>query len=161
MFKTDNTPERINNLADADYRRFNAVSKSSLDQFAKSPAHYKHAIINGNRSAATSAMLLGSAFDTLLLTPDLFQQTYAVVPEVRRGTKAWDEFVAENPGKQLIKIDEMDQIHAMAIAVKKHPEAAKLLTGGTPRLASSGRTSSRDCSARAALTMCREIPLLT
>lgn len=134
MFKENNTPERIDNLADADYRRFNAVSKSSLDQFAKSPAHYKHVILDGNRPAATSAMLLGSAFDTLLLTPGLFQETYAVAPEIRRGTKAWDEFVADNPGKQLIKVDEMQQIHAMAIAVKKHPEAAKLLTGGTAQV---------------------------
>jgi len=134
MFKSDFTSERLDNLSDPEYRRFNAVSKSSLDQFAKSPAHYKHVILDGNRPALTSAMFLGSAFDTLLLTPDLFGETYAVVPDIRRGTKAWDEFVGQNPGKHLIKTDEMEQISSMVISLRKHPEASKLLTDGVPQV---------------------------
>lgn len=134
MFTLTNESQRLDNLPDPDYRAFRAVSKSSLDQFAKSPAHYKHVILDGNRPTTTSAMFLGSALDTLLLTPDLFSETYAVVPDIRRGTKAWDEFVAQNPGKQLIKIDEMDQIHSMVMSLRKHPEAAKLLTDGTPQV---------------------------
>jgi exodeoxyribonuclease VIII len=121
---------KILNLADPEYRAVNAVSKSALDQFAKSPAHYKHVIIDGNRTQATPAMELGSAFDTYLLTPEVFAAEYAIAPEVRRGTKAWDEFEAANPGKRIIKAEELARIEAMARAVLDHPAAGALLRDG-------------------------------
>jgi PDDEXK-like domain of unknown function (DUF3799) len=122
--------QRISGLPDAQYRAIEAVSKSALDQFAKSPAHYKHTIIDKNRIQATPAMEFGSAFDCFLLTPELFAEQYAIAPDVRRGTKAWDEFESANPGKTIIKADDLNRIEAMAQAVSKHPAASLLLSGG-------------------------------
>lgn len=134
MLTNDNTPQQLFDLADPDYRAFKAVSKSSLDQFAKSPAHYKHVILDGNRPEPTAAMAIGSAFDTYLLTPKLFEATYAITPEVRRGTKAWDEFEAANEGKTLIKPDEFARIKAMAESVRRHEYANRLFSDGTPQV---------------------------
>ena len=123
-------PSKLFDLADQDYRRAPGVSKSSLDWFARSPAHYKHVIIDGNRPAPTAAMLTGSAFDCLLLTPELFALTYAVAPEMRRGTKAWDEFEAAHGGKTIIKQGEFDQLKNMVEAVMSHRTASTLLSNG-------------------------------
>lgn len=143
--------KRIDNLADADYRAIKAVSKSALDWFAKSPAHYKHVVIDGNRPDPTPAMATGSAFDTLLLTPQIFETTYAVAPDVRRGTKAWDEFEAANQGKILIKNEELARIKAMVDSVRSHQAASELLASGTAQVSYTWKDtfSGLDCKGRA------------
>lgn len=125
---------KVFNLPDSDYRGAEGVSKSSLDWFARSPAHYKHVVIEGNRPAPTAAMLTGSAFDCLLLTPEIFAMTYAVAPDMRRGTKAWDEFEAAHAGKTIIKQGEFDQLSNMVDAVRSHPVASALLGGGASQV---------------------------
>lgn len=121
---------KILNLADPDYRKTPGISKSALDQFARSPAHYKHIIIDGNRPEATPAMQIGSAFDTLLLTPELFAEQYVAAPDVRRGTKAWDEFEAAANGRTPLKSDELARLDGMVQAVRNHPAASALLSEG-------------------------------
>jgi exodeoxyribonuclease VIII len=126
-----NTLERqiTYNLSDADYRAFKAVSKSSLDWLVKSPAHYKHVVIDGNRPEPTAAMETGKAFDSLLLTPSVFHSEYVQAPDIRRGTKAWTEFEEAHQGKTLLKPDEWNRIHAMRDSVMNNATAAELLLG--------------------------------
>ena len=50
----------ISNMSNADYHGHSAVSKTQLDQLAKSPAHYKHA--RESETESTQAMIFGSAF---------------------------------------------------------------------------------------------------
>lgn len=123
-------PQKLLFISDPDYRAVRAVSKSSLDWFAKSPAHYKHVVINRNYPAPTAAMTLGSAFDCLLLTPEDFQKTYVVAPDMRRGTKAWDEFESANAGKIIIKESEHATLTNMIDAVRSHKIASSLLSNG-------------------------------
>lgn len=130
LFSNDARAEKILNMKDADYRAFKAVSKSGLDWMDVSPAHYKNAVIDGNQPEPTAAMQLGSAFDSLLLTPELFREEWAVAPNVRRGTKAWDEFEQANQGKRLLKQDEFDQLQGMRESVMRHKVARGIFSLG-------------------------------
>lgn len=122
-------------IADEVYRATPAISKSGLDLLNQSPRKYKHVILDGNKTEATPAMRLGSAFDCLLLEPELFGKRYLVAPDgVRRGTKAWDALEFEANGRELIKGDDLAQLNAMRDAVRAHPIASKLLEGGAAQV---------------------------
>jgi len=143
--------KKIIGLPDPDYRAIKAASKSALDQFARSPAHYKHVIIEGNRPEATPAMQIGSAFDTLLLTPELFAEQFVQAPDVRRGTKVWDEFEQSVAGRTPIKGDDLARLDGMVTAVRNHPAASALLSGGHSQVSYTwtDEATGLDCKGRA------------
>ena len=128
-------PQRVVGLPDATYRAFKAVSKSGLDWIDVSAAHYKHVVIDGNAPDPTPAMIVGSAFDSLLLTPDAFAASYAISPaNMRRGTKAWDEFEQQAKGRNVIKQEDHDRLLAMRDAIMSHPLARSLISVGDPQV---------------------------
>ena len=120
-------------LSNADYHQHPAVSKSHLDQVARSPRHYWHRYLDPNRvpPERTPAMLLGSAFHTRVLEPHLYEAEYAVAPAVDRRTKVgketWDQFTLAAGKKSVLTADQHATIIAMANAVQDHPAAAALL----------------------------------
>jgi exodeoxyribonuclease VIII len=119
-------------MENADYHRHKAVSKSHLDQIAKSPLHYWGKYLDPNRKPfeETPAMALGTAVHTAVLEPDELQNRYALAPDVDRRTKAgkeeWSAAVAG--GRKLLKWEEFDQVNAMATSVRNHPAAAFLFS---------------------------------
>jgi len=129
-FRENFEPQKILGMPDRPYRQFKAVSKSGLDWIDVSPAHYKHVILDGNAPEPSPAMITGSAFDSLLLTPKEFDRDFIVAPNIRRGTKAWEEFELQAEGRRIIKQDDYDQLQAMRDSVMKHALARSLLSVG-------------------------------
>lgn len=62
------------------------LSYSAMKEFQKSPQHF-FAYITKERKPATPAMIQGSIFDVMLLTPDRFDDMYHVMPKIDKRTK--------------------------------------------------------------------------
>jgi exodeoxyribonuclease VIII len=84
------------------------LSFSSIKEFAKSPRHYLD-YITKPRIPPTDAMKLGSAVHCMLLRPEMFNDEFAVAPEINRRTNAgkeeWANFVSQNLSKTVIEND--------------------------------------------------------
>lgn len=123
----------ISNMSNAGYHSHAAVSKTQLDQLAKSPAHYKHA--RESETESTQVMIFGSAFHDYILLPEVFAESYAVLPDDFNGrTKDGKAQLAEiaESGKTILKAEWVEQIKGMAAAIQAHPKAAALLSSGKP-----------------------------
>ena len=93
-------------LENADYHRHHAVSKSHLDQVARSPLHYWARYVDPNRvePEPTPAMTIGTALHSHVLELDTWDQRYVVMPEgIDRRTKAgkaeWEAFSVASSGR--------------------------------------------------------------
>jgi hypothetical protein len=99
--------------------------------------HYFHN--KNNPKEQTDAMILGSAYHCLSLTPDRFDDKFAVAPKVDRRTKdgkaTWEGFVSVNRGKTILDESDAKRAVAMSEATIKHPDAAEILTLGNPEVA--------------------------
>ena len=122
----------IPNMPAWEYHRDPSISKSGLDQFRRSPAHYKAWLAED--SEQTPAMRIGTLTHLAVLEPDTFDSKTVVAPLVDKRTKEgksiWEQFKGENAEKEIITIDERDQIVAMRESVHKHQAAGKLLVFG-------------------------------
>lgn len=124
------------------------VSKSGLDQFSRSPAHYK-AWCDGIENEPTEAMIFGTAFHTYVLERGIFFDKYTIAPNdlPRRPTSAqinakkpsdetvaliefWREFDYKNGGRILLQKEDHDRILAMSDSIMRHPIAKNLIMGG-------------------------------
>ncbi len=120
-------------LTNAQYHRHSAVSKSHLDQVARSPRHYWCRYLDPNREVPepTPAMLVGSAVHTRVLEPELFDRDFVVAPDLDRRTKAgkdaWAEFQAAAGRRTLLTPDQAELANQVAKAVREHPAAALIL----------------------------------
>jgi exodeoxyribonuclease VIII len=118
-------------MNNTEYHSHPAVSKSHLDQVARSPLHYWSRYVAEDRVVPdpTPAMMLGTALHARVLEPELFAAEYALAPAVDRRTKAgkdaWAE--AEAEGKTLLSAADWAQIDGMAAAIESHRGASKLL----------------------------------
>ena len=110
------------------------LSKSSLDQLHKSPAHFQ-AYIQGEKKEPTSAMNFGSLVHSVLFDQD----DYAIMPSCDRRTKEgkmlYEAFLEIAEGKELIVTSEQhEQALLIAQSVAKHPKAAALLSEGVAEI---------------------------
>lgn len=123
-------PERMDITA---YHADPAVSKSHLDQIARSPLHYWSRYVDPDRvpEEPSAAMRLGSALHGLVLEPELFDAQFITAPAVDRRTKAgkadWDAFTAEAGKRTVLTVDERVQVSRMAEQIWCHKAAAYLL----------------------------------
>jgi len=110
-----------------------AYSFSAIKQAMRSPAHLKAWLTAPPEQ--TPAMRIGTLTHLAVLQPDLFGSTTAVAPIVDRRTKEgksiWEQFQAQNTGKEIITNDEREQLTAMRDSVRIHPAASALLGEGT------------------------------
>jgi hypothetical protein len=129
------------------------ISKSGLDQIARSPAHYWQNYLAPDRPKRkqTPALLIGSVFHKLTLEPETFKQEYLVEPDnapnrptelqlfaenpsakTRQAIDFWGRLEATYPEHQVISRDVFDTAQRMRDAVMKHPAARELFAiGGT------------------------------
>ena len=121
-------------MQNADYHRHLAVSKSGLDQIAKSPLHYWARYLDPNRvwPEPTPAMRLGTAFHTHVLELDQWDKQIAVAPgdinrRTKEGKEQWAAFEADAKRKTVITADDAEVVMAMGRSVWRHPAAAMLL----------------------------------
>lgn len=105
------------------------VSKSQLDNMAKSPAHYLAALTTPRKE--TPAMRLGTLFHGLVLEPE--RVSIAVAPTCDKRTKdgkaTWEAFCLENQGAEIVTAEEGEMLLGMVASVRAHPAASVLLAG--------------------------------
>lgn len=120
-------------MTESDYRALPGVNFSTLKTMAVSPMAYRAALETPR--ADTPALSLGRAVHCAVLEPDWFDSRYVVRPagidrRTKDGKAAWEAFVSDNAGKQILDAEE----HATAIAVRdavmRHPAAARRLAEG-------------------------------
>jgi hypothetical protein len=106
------------------YRARKAINISTLKAMRISPLHYQHA-----RKTVVEdrpRMGMGRAVHTAVLEPHLFPSLY-VIYAGNRNTNAFKEFKAENEGKTILKVDEMESVRGAADAIQNHPVAREVL----------------------------------
>ena len=116
-----------------DYDTIAGHNFSTLKHADKSLKHYRYRL--RNPQAVQSWMAMGTACHTAVLEPDRFMTDYVLFPGKRRAGKAWDQFVADNDGKQLIKRDEYDKAVAVRDAVRSDSAAGPYFEDGVPEIA--------------------------
>ena len=121
-------------MENADYHRHWAVSKSGLDQIAKSPLHYWARFLDPDRvwPEPTPSMRLGTALHTHVLELSKWDDQIAVAPSdinrrTKEGREQWAAFEAAAKRKTVITADDAEQVMAMGRAIMRHPAAAMLL----------------------------------
>ena len=112
-----------------EYHKGPGVSKSQLDQFAKSPAHYLASLTTPRKE--TPAMRIGSIFHGMVLEPERVKIAVAPVCDKRTkdGKATWEAFCAENAGAEIVTSEEGEMLNGMAESISKHPAASALLSG--------------------------------
>ena len=93
-----------------DYHLANALNNSNLKKLLVSPAHYQL------QRADSPNLMFGRLYHELTLTPDEFDDNWAVWDGIRRG-KAWDAFNAANSDKDICTAKEHHDAQAIADAV--------------------------------------------
>lgn len=114
------------------------ASKSTLDLFERSPAHY-YAWLKGAEREASDALSFGSAAHVGILQPDIYEASFAIEPSFgdcrRKEPKALrDAWRAENEGRTIISREDGKAIAGMSRALREHPLASQLLSGGQAEL---------------------------
>ena len=104
------------------------VRISCLKEMERSPLHYWHACQDAREE--TLAMRLGSGGHALLFGKPVRlwdQPAKKGDGKAPRNGKAWDEFVAENPGAVILNAREMAEAKRMVDAVRANKLAMRLL----------------------------------
>lgn len=121
-------PRIVRGMTNADYHALPSVSKSGLDLIRKSPAIYKYR--RENPQLPTPAMRMGTLTHTAILEPDRMSELI-VAPAVDRrtsaGKAAWEAFLIQSEGREIVTADELDQLDGIRRAVWAHPAASKAL----------------------------------
>lgn len=133
----DTDPRGLVEMTNDEYHQARGVSKSHLDEVAKSPLHYWHRYLDPEREPTkqTESLLLGSAVHCAVLEPDLFNSTFLIMPGFSlrspKGRAARDEWLEEEAkGAQVLTQAQRDLALGAAAAVRGHPVVGPLLTRG-------------------------------
>jgi|GEM_PF-1630901 len=120
-------------MDNATYQNIPCISSHWLKDMRDSPAdcYRKHLDPLRPVQKSTAAMNFGTLVHCLALTPLQFGQEF-IIDTGNRRTKAGKARYAElaATGKIIITPDEFERAKAIVDALKAHPEARKLLTGG-------------------------------
>jgi exodeoxyribonuclease VIII len=118
------------------------VRWSNLRHMGRSPAHYRHNLLEP--FVATPAMVMGSLVHELVLQGG--RDKFAVYEGDRRAGKDWEAFKADTlPGVTIVKASEMDEARAIAAAVRSHPAAWDALAAGQAEVPLSWTIAGRAC----------------
>jgi exodeoxyribonuclease VIII len=96
------------------------LSFSSIKEFAKSPRHYLD-YISKERTPPTDAMKLGSMVHCMILTPYLFNEQFAVAPDINKRTNAgkeeWIQFANLHAGKTIVNNEDYEHARKLVDGV--------------------------------------------
>ena len=112
----------------SEYLRLEGVNWSSLKHMARSPKHYQFE--RTPPPSETRAMVKGRAAHTAILEPEQYPLEYVVFPGPRRAGKEWDQFETQNMDRTILTRSEDGLAVAMRDAIRGHPVADALLSGG-------------------------------
>ena len=120
------TPGVYRDLPQDEYLAVEAISKSGLDHFHRSPAHYLAYQRQDFRE--TPAMLFGRAAHMAILEPDRFAVEVVQEPsKINKKSKDWREFKKLYPGCIILSPGDMRSIEAIRESILAHPAAFNLL----------------------------------
>lgn len=123
--------EILQGLAADKYFATRALSKSGLDKFKQSPAHYKAWLDGMVSDDPTPAMAFGSAFHCALLEPMDFYSRYKAFSGDRRTKAGKEDYEAiQKSGATIITQDNLNDILAMKQVIYGHPLGHKILSSG-------------------------------
>ncbi len=110
------------------------VSHHMLLDFGRSVPYFHGRYILGTIPAPEPSpqMKLGSAFDCLVLEPRVFYRGYSVAPigidrRTKAGKQAWEEFVEEAEGREIITAADGSLLVAMREGLLANPHARRAL----------------------------------
>ena len=134
MFRPDDTTTLVQSgliqgVPNDKYHASQGTSKSQLDQFAKSPAHYLASLTTQRKE--TPAMRIGSIFHGMILEPETTHIAVAPVCDKRtkEGKAIFAEFEANNARSCIVTAEEGEMLNGMVASVMAHPAARALLSG--------------------------------
>lgn len=144
-------PGLVYDLSNEEYHAGDGISKSGLDDFARSPEIYYALHKDPKRPAreTKAGQLEGTLAHCSVLEPNEFNHRYLVIPAdaPRRPTEAqlnaknpspqsvaamswWEDFNARNGGKQIITGDQYEVAMRQAESVRRLPQVAEILSAG-------------------------------
>lgn len=114
------------------------MSRSELVEFAHCPSKWKDGGKEDGEDDSTTATTWGTLIDTLTMTPERFDELFAVTPETytteKREVKPWNfnatvckEWKEDHAGKEIIKPETLKNAHAAVKAVNDDPDVSALL----------------------------------
>lgn len=118
-------------------RELGVASKSALDKIHKAPAVYK-TWVDGtldDDDEESEALVFGGMLHCAVLEPERFYREYVVAPDFgnctyKENKAARNAWRAENAGRKEVTAKQYRMIQGMGDAVRRHPIAGKLFTGG-------------------------------
>lgn len=117
----------------ANYCAFEGINISSLKAMRRSPLHYLESAARSKRPS--KAMSIGTATHCAVLEPSRFVEEYArFADRFDKRTKAFKDFEAGHPGREILSAVDYDACTAMRDAVRSHEAAANLLVEGRPEV---------------------------
>lgn len=115
-------------LSRKEYESLLATNWSSLRHMARSPAHYRHALVTPRED--TPALKRGRGVHSAVLEPEKFAKDYVRWDGGRRAGKEWTAFQEEHAGREILTEDEYAECMAIAAAVLGDPIAARYVSKG-------------------------------
>lgn len=103
------------------YHAADALSKSALDLFDRSPAHLAFA----EPFKTSRAMVIGTAIHTALLEPERFKDEYVLLTEVTdRRSSVYKEAIKHHAEENVLTGTEAANVHGMTETAKANPDFA-------------------------------------
>lgn len=120
-------------VSNEEYHACRSISKSGLDAFSRSPAHYQ-AYLNGEREE-TNALKRGTLIHCAVLEPDFLNVRYFGLPEVldvrtKIGKAKYQEYAEKSGGKIIVTAEEWRMAWRIRDEVQRHKIARLLFDGG-------------------------------
>lgn len=128
----------VHGLSGAEYHAHPAISKSQLDQIARSPFHYFKQYLSNDAPPReeTAAMKMGTLAHCAVLEPEQLEERYAVQPpdlDMRSAQgKAWK--AALKAGVTVISDEQLKAACRIDTALRNLPDIASALESGKPEV---------------------------
>lgn len=121
------------------------ISKSSLDLFARSPAHFHYAVSNPMPQEddvfdRPEPLVIGSAFHSYVLEPDVFKREFVVMPDMGsmrsiRNREFRERWLRNNhPEKQPLTQRQFAVVSAMREGLYRNARIRRVLENGQPEV---------------------------
>jgi exodeoxyribonuclease VIII len=118
-------PNVIIDIPDTIYHASEGYSRTNVCDVANHSISYMQ--MQKNNQEQSDALLQGNMTHDLILLPEQFKQKYLVGPTVKRNTKAWKEFVIDNPGRTIVTSVMSDKSFRMRDALYDNPVIKEIL----------------------------------
>ena len=106
------------------------LTNSMLGYLKESPLHLEF-YLKGKLTKSTDSLSFGNYYDEYLLEPDVFADKYAIMPAgMRRGTKAYKEWLQDNKDKESIRYNDFLTIKNMADSLQNYHDIYEMLRIG-------------------------------